>query len=212
MEPADNPQAEACQAEAALPRQHVLPPVSWLVLGTTDSHQVARSKSQIGQGVKDLRACRNISGPGLCQRSLRRRNIEQTAHAVAVRFDSRGVGLAGGFEKCGGRLPLPQCSLYIRIASPYLIGNLIQSDFGLGRSRIAICLGLQQIVLSSSSVKNGPIDSHGCRARQSRHPSCRKLFLPSILKRSSHRRLELYRRVVSRVRLSYRSLRSLDPL
>src|SRR6267143_5570121 len=156
MEPADNPQGEACQPEAALPQLHDLAGVSWLVLGTTDSHQVARPKSQIGQGVKDLRACRNISGSGLCQRSLRRRNIEQTAHAVAVRFDSCGVGLAGGFEKCGGRLPLPQCCFYVRIASPYLIGNLILSDFGLSRSRIAICLGLQQIVLSSSSIKNGP--------------------------------------------------------
>src|SRR6267143_1977534 len=157
MEPADSPQAEACQAEAAFPRRRVLPPVSWLVLGTTDSHQVARPKSQIGHGVKDLRACRNISGSGLCQCALRRRNIKQTAHSVAVRFDSCGVGLAGGFEKCGGRLPLPQCCFYVRIASPYLIGNLILSDFGLSRSRIAICLGLQQIVLSNSSIKDGPI-------------------------------------------------------
>src|ERR1700726_1084684 len=182
-----------------------------VVLGTADPHQVTRSKSQIGQCVENPRECRDISRSGLCQRSLRRRNIEQTAHAVTVRFDSRGVGLAGGFEKCGGRLTLPQCCFYVRIASPYLIGNLIHSDFSLGRSRVAICLGLQQIVLSSSSVKNGPIDSHGCCARQSRHPSCRKLLLPSILKRHSRPRLELYRRVVSRARLSNRSLRSLDP-
>jgi hypothetical protein len=68
MEPADNLQAEACQPEAALRQLHDLPGISWLVLGTYDSHQVTRSKSQIGQGVKDLRACRNISGSGLCQR------------------------------------------------------------------------------------------------------------------------------------------------
>src|SRR5260370_20510449 len=121
MAPVDNPQAEARQAEAALPQHHDLPSVSWLVLGTTDSHQVARSKSQIGQGVKDLRARRNISGSGPCQRSLRRRNIEQTALAVSVRFYSRGVGLSRWFAKCGGRVPLPQCSLYIPISATYII-------------------------------------------------------------------------------------------
>src|SRR6266404_9765795 len=104
MEPADSPQAEACQAEAAFPRRRVLPPVSWLVLGTTDSHQVARPKSQIGHGVEDLRACRNISGSGLCQYALRRRNIEQTAHAVAVCSDSQVVRLVRGLQECDGSL------------------------------------------------------------------------------------------------------------
>jgi hypothetical protein len=33
---------------------------------------------------------------GLCQRSLRCRNIEQVANAVAVRFDSRGIAWVTG--------------------------------------------------------------------------------------------------------------------
>src|SRR6266404_4797877 len=142
MEQGDSPQAGARQAEASLPRQHSLPPVSWPAPGATDSHQVARSESLLGKFVEDLRACRNISGSGLCKYSLRRRNIEQTAHAVPVSSDSQVVRLVRGLQECDGRLTLPKRCFYVRIASPYLVRNLIHGILGLSRSRITKCLGL----------------------------------------------------------------------
>ena len=181
MEHADSPQREARQAEPVLSRRHVLLVVSSRVLGATDSHQVARAKGQLGQSVEDLRACRNISCSGLCQCSLGRRNIEQAAHAVAIRFDSRGVGVARGLQECGGRLSLPQCCLQIRVASPYLTRNLIQHDLGLSRSRIVKCLGPLQSVFSGASIEERPVEAQRDQRCQVCGLNCGERRLPPIV-------------------------------
>ena len=104
MEPVDNPQEETRQAGEALAKQSVLP-ISRPTLGADDSQQVSCLKGQFSQSVKHLGTCRDIRASSLCQRPLRRRNIEQAANAVAVRLGRRGEGLAGGVEKRGGGLP-----------------------------------------------------------------------------------------------------------
>src|SRR5205809_64265 len=209
MEPVDNPQEETSQAREALAKQSVLP-ISPSTLRADDSQQVSCLKGQFSQSVEHLGMCRDVRASSLCQRPLRRRNIEQAANAVAVRLGRRGEGLAGGVEKRGGGLPAPECCFYVGITSPHLLCNLIHADSGLSRGRIAKFFGPQQIVLSSSSIKNVPINAHARCERQAGSVSRRKLLLPSKLILATDDTLELERRVVSRARFSDSGLGCID--
>src|SRR5207247_1287444 len=88
MEPVDNPQEETSQAGEALAKQSVLP-ISPSTLRADDSQQVSCLKGQFSQSVEHLGMCRDVRASSLCQRPLRRRNIEQAANAVAVRLGRR---------------------------------------------------------------------------------------------------------------------------
>ena len=63
--------------------------------------------------------------------ALCRRNIQQAAHSVVVRLESRVIRLGGGLEKCDGCLALTQGSVQVGICRPDLIRNLIALDLGL---------------------------------------------------------------------------------
>src|SRR6266850_6188148 len=209
MEPVDNPQEETSQAGEALAKQCVLS-ISRPTLGADDSQQVPCLKGQFCQPVKHLGTCRDIRASSLCQRPLCRRNIEQAANAVAVCLGRRGEGLAGGGEKRGGGLPAPECCFYVGNTSPHLLCDLIHPDSGLSRGRIAKFFGPQQIVLSSSSIKDIPINAHARCERQAGSVCRGKLLLPSKLILATDGTLELYRRVVSRARFSDSGLGCVD--
>src|SRR2546426_9659566 len=209
MEPVDNPQEETSQAGEALAKQCVLS-ISRPTLGADDSQQVARLKGQFSQSVKHLGTRRDVCASSLCQRPLRRRNIEQAANAVAVRLGRRGEGLAGGVQKRGGGLPAPECCFYVGITSPHLLCNLIHADSGLSRGRIAKFFGPQQIVLSSCSIKNVPINAPPRCERQAGSVGRGKLLLASKLILAADDTLKLDRRVVSRARFSDSGLGCVD--
>ena len=74
---------------------------------------IASLERQIRNGGKHLRLRQHIGRAGLCERPLRRCDIQETAHAILVRLKLGSVRLVAGFEQSQSGLPLAKSGFQI---------------------------------------------------------------------------------------------------
>jgi len=117
---------------------------------------IPSSERQVRQGAEYLRSRQNIRRTRLRQGALRGSYIQQIAHAVVVRLESRAVGLAGRFEESDRCLALAKGGAQIRVSGPNLVGDLVALDVRLSFCLVNLRPRFVLAILSSASIEYRP--------------------------------------------------------
>src|SRR6266849_6836872 len=150
---------------------------SWLRSRRVGLNGIAGSESQICQRGEHLRARQYIGGASLREGTLRGSYIQQGADTVVVRFQSRGVGLAGGFQERNGCLALAKGGVQIGVSRPNLVGDSIVRNVDLCFCRVNVSQRLRQLVFSRAPIEYGPPEIEDQSASQIRRVRPGQLLL-----------------------------------